>query len=479
MSDAADYSRAKYRAVAELENSKWQRLCAAYLPIAPADSVWRYSRLPCGSDPEQGWKLHISATILSANRVFENVAPYLRNSRAMFKAPDSLLELEKINSGLYYGYCQVGKFITVYPRDPQEAVLLARRLHRLTYRLHAPTVPFDSRFQTDSCVYYRYGAFKEMEIENADGTRTPALRDMEGNYVPDLRYSEKAAPEWVTDPFADEESRRADEPIETPLKTTFRVFRSLAQRGKGGVYQAVDLSTRPPRLCILKEGRRYGELMWDGRDGCWMVKHEKRVLASLRAAGVAAPAVCSSFSLKNNYYLVTEFIEGESLQALLFRRRRRLSVSQVLNYATQLSALLSGIHTAGWIWRDCKPANLMVTKDGKLRPLDFEGACPIQRPDPTPWGTLAFTPPRHRRAGKMLLGPSDDLYALGAVIYFLLTGRLLEDSSRVPLAKLRKNVPEEVCNLVEELLADDPPGRPDVQTVCQRLADISADMRCG
>ena len=38
------------------------------------------------------------------------------------------------------------------------------------------------------------------------------------------------------------------------------------QRGKGGVYQALDLNVNPPRLCLIKEGRKHGELTWDGRD---------------------------------------------------------------------------------------------------------------------------------------------------------------------------------------------------------------------
>jgi len=464
------------RALSASENDRWRKLCAGYLPVDPGNSIWRYSRAPGKDDPDQGWKLHISATILTANRVLEKIAPYLKGCGALFKAPRSLQELQKINSGLHYGYSQIGKFITVYPKSDKEAVSLARHLHKLTRRMRAPAVPFDLRLQSDSCIYYRYGSFSHLEIENADGTCTPAMRGRDGELVPDERYSETAMPDWVANPFGREQPRARNSSVESPLKTTFRAFQALAQRGKGGVYKALDFSAHPPRLCILKEGRSDGEINWDERDGYWMVKHEEQVLASLQAAGVEVPAVQSSFESQNNYYLVTEFIEGESLQEFLVKRKRRLPVSRALNYGIQLSALLSRIHSANWAWRDCKPANLILTKDGKLRPVDFEGACRLEEHGSMIWSTPTFIPPEHKRGESQLSRKYDDLYALGVVIYLLLTGQLPESSSQVPVKKLRRNVPQKVCDLVEELLHDDPRRRPGAQNIRRRLAAAISGM---
>jgi hypothetical protein len=463
------YSYNEIRALSETQDDKWRSLCAGYLPIALEDSIWRYSRESLDDDPTQGWKLHISATILNANTVFETVAPYLNSCGILFKAPRSLQELQKINSGLFYGYCQVGKFITVYPRSGGEAVLLARRLHQLTCGMRAPAVPFDLRFRSDGCVYYRYGSFEPLVIENPDGTQTPAMRDRDGKLVPDVRDSETAKPHWVTNPFIDEHLQPANDPVETPLKTTFRAFQALAQRGKGGVYKALDFSVDPPRLSILKEGRRDGEITWDGRDGYWRVEHEEQVLTSLRATCNEVPDVYASFQVGGNYYLVMEFIEGETLYASLLRRQKRLTVSRVLEYGIQISALLSRIHSAGWVWRDCKPTNIMVIKKGRLRPLDFEGACLIDSPDPMPWNTPAFVPPEQHMMESGWSQKYEDLYALGAVIYFLLTGRLPDASAITPLEKLRKNVPQEVRDLVGELLGADPRRCPEAHDVRQRL----------
>jgi hypothetical protein len=454
-------------AMADALCGEWERLCANYLPLAREGTIWRYSRGREPGDAEQGWKLHISATMLTANETLKRVAPLLRARGTRFKATCSLLELRRLNCGLLYGYTQIGKFITVYPRSDEEAISLARRLHRLTRGMAAPLVPFDSRFRPGSCVYYRYGSFINLEMETADGTHTPAMRDPEGRLVADVREAPGAKPAWAADPFVRVKTGREAALVESPLATTFRAFQALTQRGKGGVYKALDLSAGPPRLCILKEGRACGEVAWDGRDGRWRVRHEEAVLSSLHAAGVGVPRVYSSFEVEGNHYLVTEYVEGEPLQSILNRRRRRLRLRTAFGYGARLCSLLSRIHAVGWAWRDCKPANIVVTRAGELRPLDFEGACSVERPDPSSWSTTAFTPPPG--GGEARSSTDNDTYAAGAVIYLLLTGRLHEPSAPVPVRKLRRNVPPRVCRMIAGLLDADPRKRPCASTVEREL----------
>jgi len=80
------------RRMQDLEE-EWKTLCEQYLPMAPTDSVWRYSQHASSNESKQGWKLHVSATILAASQVFSRVAPYLATRGTLFKAPRSIQEL--------------------------------------------------------------------------------------------------------------------------------------------------------------------------------------------------------------------------------------------------------------------------------------------------------------------------------------------------------------------------------------------------
>src|SRR3712207_2196392 len=87
------------RSLARSLGEGWQELCARLLPLSAPGASWRYSRAPAPGDPEQGWKLHVSSTILTANEVLATVGPFLHRRGVLFKAPASLGELDRINSG--------------------------------------------------------------------------------------------------------------------------------------------------------------------------------------------------------------------------------------------------------------------------------------------------------------------------------------------------------------------------------------------
>jgi hypothetical protein len=450
----------------------WTILCRRYLPIVSDDARWKLSRAVRPDDPEQGWKLHLSATVLNAGEMLERVAPLLQSVDALFKAPASLEELSRINSGLVYGYEQVGKALTVYPQNDEQAVGLARQLHELTFGMAAPAVPFDRQFRPESCVYYRYGAFKELDIQSADGA-IPAIRNPEGNLIPDCRQSWASSLDWLSDPliaFQEETAKLKQTASDNPLKTTFRVFRALSQRGRGGVYQAIDLGSQHPRLCILKEGRVHGETGLDGIDGAQRILREAQTLSHLQNCGVEVPEVYAVFEVEGHSYLAMEHIPGESLHSLLLRRKQRFPVQQALRYLIQISEIVAQLHAAGWAWRDCKPGNLILTPTGQFRPIDFESACPANQAEPLFWKTSGFTPPKSDAS--VCGGISDDLYALGACLYLFLTGRIPTTINPVPASVWRRNLPDELLSIISELLASEPHQRPNAADVSERLKRI-------
>lgn len=125
-------------------------------------------------------------------------------------------------------------------------------------------------------------------------------------------------------------------------------------------------------------------------------------------------------------YLVMPFISGGSLQDVL--KRAPLSASEVVTYGSQMADALDYAHRRNVVHRDVKPANMLVHADGRLLLADF-GLAKIISPSSRP-----ATPQRHPDAGtpeymapEQIEGRTDersDIYALGVVLYLLLTGHL-------------------------------------------------------
>lgn len=439
---------------------RWNELCGRFLAVNADNSIWRYSRKPTDLDPEQGWKLHVGATLLTANRALELIGPVLSGSGVLFKGPCSLEELCRINSGIYYGYTQVGKCFTIYPANDEASVSLADELSKLLRGLDCPTIPFDNRYVQDSPIFYRYGSFKARPVDDDHGDKS--FRDPDGNFVEDRRDTHEP-PTWVTNPFSSPPVGKDES-----QQTNYRVVRAIRQRGKGGVYFAIDFGSHEPQVCILKEGRLHGEVAFDGRDGYWRIEQEKEVLQHLGRAGVPVPKVLSSFIANRNFYLVLEYIDGQTMEKLLSLKKRRLPIRQAVHFAAQVAEILSRLHATGYVWRDCKPANLIVVDNTQLRPIDFEGACKIGDPNPISWGTKYFEAP-NRRLGDADSQPSSDVYSLGVTTHYLLTGQYPDADRTIPIQRLRKGIGVELETLVSDMLNPDAARRPSARSAAERL----------
>ncbi|MEP6821370.1 MAG: phosphotransferase [Chthoniobacterales bacterium] len=322
--------------------------------------------------------------------------------------------LVEMNSGLPQ-FSQVGKFLTIYPRSTTEAVKFAALLHRLTRDLRGPEIPFDKRYRRNSIVYYRYGAFRSKGKRSEDGT----LRDPAGKIHQDERAAGRAVPTWLEDPFQKAGAR--------PPRPSGRIgldylpFRTLSQRGKGGVYEALDLSVSPARRVILKEGRPQGEIDFRGRDGCARVRHEARVLRRLHRRGLPVPKVMAEFGQGGKRFLVLEKLSGRPLFSEKRGQPANPSWRRAEKILNQLQPLLARIHATGWVWRDCKPSHILIRRGG-MHLIDFEGACRINDTTAMPWSSPHYIRPEKKRGLARRRGTWEDDYALGVIAFQCLTG---------------------------------------------------------
>jgi serine/threonine-protein kinase len=173
-------------------------------------------------------------------------------------------------------------------------------------------------------------------------------------------------------------------------------------------------------------------------------------------------------------YLAMEYVGGGTLADEL-GRNGPASVDRTLEVAGQVCAALAYAHQAGVVHRDVTPRNLLLTSDGTVKVADF-GIARLR--DATQLtvtgsvlGTVRYLAPE-QAAGRSAT-PATDLYALGVVLYELLTGRtpyeadspaalvlLQQTESPTPLSQLRPDVPAPVAAAITSCLARDPAGRP-------------------
>jgi tRNA A-37 threonylcarbamoyl transferase component Bud32 len=394
--------------------------------------MWRYSRQLRPDDPPQGWKIHVSATPLSAGEVLSRVLPILAGRDVLFKVPARLELLVQLNIGIP-AFCQVGKFLTIYPRSTAEAVDLARKLGAATRKLHGPEVPFDECYRKRGLIYYRYGSF----LSSGDSAERGIIVDHRGKSYQDKRTLGYAVPRWLDDPFQKPRTKFRRSRFNALLGNAYLPFKLIAQRGKGGVYEAVDLSVSPARQVIIKEGRRHGETTWDGQDGYARVKHEGRVLRALHAASLPVPKILKEFTQGKNRYLALEKIAGRPLIPRHRAQPARTSPCRAEKILVQLGELLSMLHAVGWVWRDCKPSHVFLHR-GEMRLIDFEGACRIAETDVLSWGSMEYVPPELQNAFSRHEGVLEDDYALGVIAFQFATGEFPPSSSRRRAAMYRR-----------------------------------------
>jgi serine/threonine protein kinase len=223
-------------------------------------------------------------------------------------------------------------------------------------------------------------------------------------------------------------------------------------------------------MCIIKEGRKNGETIWDGRDGRWRVRNEAKALKSLGKLAPHFPCVYDQFDASGNSYLVIEKFEGVDLDFLIRKKWEDLAAATLLKIAINLCEIVATIHQMGWVWRDCKTRNFVVVRNGDVKAIDFEGACRKSQRDIYPWSTPLFTPPewRSKAARRPSLAPSFDLFGLGVCLSQLFTGSQPGLDEVPPIQKMDR-IAANVNPTIARLLDPDPSARPEAWIVAESL----------
>ncbi|MGV8119786.1 MAG: serine/threonine protein kinase [Candidatus Xenobiia bacterium LiM19] len=137
------------------------------------------------------------------------------------------------------------------------------------------------------------------------------------------------------------------------------------------------------------------------------------------------PKVVDVFGEGKKHYIVMEYVEGQNLQRKLKEKGSAFSFDEILPWMLQLLDILSYLHSLEppVVFRDLKPSNIMITAGGRIKLIDFGIArlfSPEKVKDTYVMGTPGFSAPE--QYGRAQTDPRSDIYALGATIFYLLTG---------------------------------------------------------
>lgn len=208
---------------------------------------------------------------------------------------------------------------------------------------------------------------------------------------------------------------------ESILEGRYVIIQTVGQGGMGAVYKALDmrLDNMPVAIKEMSTGATGGDL----ESAVAAFKKEASMLSNLKHP--ALPIIRDFFSQgEERWYLVMEYIEGSTL-ADIARIRGKLPQEEVLDWGSKLCEILDYLHRQDppVIFRDLKPANIMLTPDGLIKLIDFGIARHFKMEssqDTVSFGSAGYAPPE--QYGHNQTDPASDIYSLGATLHYLLTG---------------------------------------------------------
>ncbi len=225
-----------------------------------------------------------------------------------------------------------------------------------------------------------------------------------------------------------------EDPIEIVLSGRYRILNRLGSGGMANVYKAMDLNLqRDVAVKILRT-----DLIEDPN-------FRARFLQEARsAANLTHPNIVTIYDFGHDsgqFFIIMEYVEGNDLKTVI-RSQGQQSVQQAVDLMIQIGQGVGYAHRAGLVHCDLKPQNILVSPDGRVKITDFgisralASITPEERADVV-WGSPKYFSPE--QAAGNAPSPASDVYALGIILFELLTGELpFEADTSADLAELHQ-----------------------------------------
>jgi serine/threonine protein kinase len=226
----------------------------------------------------------------------------------------------------------------------------------------------------------------------------------------------------------------------------YQIIERIGRGGMAEVYKGYH-----PKLDRVVAIKILHGFLAEGEDFLARFEREAKAVASLRHQNIVQ---IHDFDLQDDhYYMVMEFIDGETLNDKLRKLSKtgsKMPLDEVESIIKQVAAALEYAHKRGIIHRDIKPSNILIDKHGQVYLTDFGIARIASTTQFTTTGALIGTPAymSPEQCKGVDISHVSDLYSLGIILYEMLAGKVPYDSE-TPLSVLQKHITEPVPSLYE------------------------------
>ena len=246
----------------------------------------------------------------------------------------------------------------------------------------------------------------------------------------------------------------------------YQLIKLIGEGGLAEVYQAQDLALG--RMVAVKVLRPQYI-----RDPNFLVNFHREAQSAAKLSDTYIVAVYDFGQYKSRPYIVLEWIPGSDLRTAI-NEQGKIPVSQAVNYTIQICSAVGTAHRAGLVHGDLKPGNILITPNNQAKVTDFGLARALGESamdeGEVVWGTPAYFAPE-QAAGELVL-PATDVYAIGIILYEMLTGRApfvgVDDQdvarkqlyeAHIPIDELDPNISEPLARIVDAAMAKNPNER--------------------
>lgn len=395
-----------------------------------------------------GYVIIVSSRTVDTPILLTRILPILKDSKAAYRIIKDQHFQYRLNAGAF-GDEEAGKALVIFPCNIDEAKRLVHQIVPQTQRSKGPVVM--NAQQISNVVF--------IQKITADGNG-------------DLLLEKPGMKQF---PFIVDKAYREKKKFFGLIGRYYLPVQILRSNSKGAIFKAINLKRFAFNWCIIKEGKPVALDDHFDRDMKDRLVWQENVHRSL-VGKVYTPDVIDFFSRKGYHYLVMNFAEGISygeyvrneLSGKQWTELNSVKKAELLGYFIQAAELVENVHNAGFVHRDVTDGNFIVLDDGQLCIIDFELSYHVQNGEPNPpflLGTFGYVAPE--QINHAIPNFKEDIYSLGALLCFTLTGcktweYITPNLHHVRVKTMRLTNERELTELIIKCLSSSRTDRPNI-----------------